>query len=111
MNRVLQTQERLLELCRLGTKTLEVRIANPTIRAIRPQHVVTLKSSNSQLQVRIRTVREYRTIADVLSGEDPARIFPGRTRTEIVSEWRGYFPVNVEEREGIRVFEIELVSA
>ncbi len=82
--RTIRVKQRFFDLIRSGQKTLEVRIGYENIKRIRPGEHIQLVTFQSTLEVRVKTVRHYRTFRDMLSAEPYQKIAPDSPSEEDV---------------------------
>ena len=92
-----------------GSKTLEVRVAYPNLRGIKPGHMVTFECGRECLLVKVKDVRYYQTFVSMLEKEDCRLIAKNKTKQEVLSIFQLIYPPQ-KEALGILVFEVELIN-
>lgn len=92
-----------------GRKTLEVRVGYNSIKKLRSGQLLQLETGHTSGVVRIKSIRIYRSFADMLSSESWREIVPQvSTEAEALKLLRGIYPAG-KERLGVHVIEIEKV--
>ena len=97
-----------LELIADGTKTVEVRVGYPRMRAIRAGQELTFVSGARRVPTRVVRVSEYESFEAMLDHEDPRSIGGdlGENRDELLAVIRSIYPPE-KERLGVLAIEIE----
>lgn len=103
--RSLRIQSRYLSMIKSGEKNIEVRVAYDHIKKIKPGDGIRLVSGPEQVVRRVREVRRYSSIAQMLEHEDVTQVLPGLDRDEARERLRGIYPPE-KERLGIIVFDL-----
>lgn len=90
-----------------GRKTLEVRVGYDNIRRFVPNDLVQLETGLTSGVVRIKAIRIYRSLDEMLSSEPWQEIVPQvHNRQEALTLLQGIYPPD-KERLGIHVLELE----
>jgi ASC-1-like (ASCH) protein len=84
-NHSLTIYEENLQLIKSGLKTLEVRLEDDKISKIKPGDIIKFMSSATEIRVRIKDVRRYQSLEELVANEDANKILPGRTVDQILS--------------------------
>ena len=92
INKKITIRDDYLQLIKNGKKTLEIRVAYNRIKEINIGEVVELCSEADTVRVRIIGIRNYTSFDDLLSKEDPQKIIPGLSNTEVASILREIYP-------------------
>jgi ASC-1-like (ASCH) protein len=103
--RLMRVKRHFLELIRSGKKTLEVRVGYPNIRTIQPGERIRLASRTESLIIRVKDVRVYTSLDEMLSAEKVQDIAPGQSDTQISKLLRDIYPPHLEKK-GVYVLEI-----
>jgi ASC-1-like (ASCH) protein len=90
-------------------KLLEIRVAYPNLKGIKPGSTVTFECGHDHIVVKIKDVRCYQTFVSMLEKEDHHLIAKDKTKQEVLNICRLIYP-SQKESLGVLVFEIELVS-
>ena len=92
-----------------GRKTLEVRVGYNSIKRLKVGELLQLETGHTSGVVRIKSIRVYRSFADMLATEPWREIVPQvSTEAEALKLLWGIYPTG-KERLGIHVIEIEKV--
>lgn len=92
-----------------GRKTLEVRVGYNSIKKLRSGQLLQFETGHTSGVVRIKSIRIYRSFADMLSSESWREIVPQvSTEAEALKLLQGIYPAG-KERLGVHVIEIEKV--
>jgi 8-oxo-dGTP pyrophosphatase MutT (NUDIX family)/ASC-1-like (ASCH) protein len=77
-----------------GRKTIEVRVATPSRRDIGVGDTVVLhdRDTGRELDITVRRITAYSSLADLLSSEDAGRIDPDRPPGELLADLRDIYP-------------------
>lgn len=105
--RPLRTKQRYLDLIKRGQKTLEVRVGYEHIRTIKSRELIKFCSRNETLIVRVKDVRKYQTLYDVIENEEATQIIPGLSMPEVLKTLQEIYPPAFE-RFGVIVIEIQV---
>lgn len=103
--RTLRIQNRYLSMIKNGQKTLEIRVAYDHIKTIKPGDLIKLVSSSDQIICRIRKIRRYPDLDQMLRHEDVERALPGLKPDEALQRLREIYPPDKEQL-GIVVLEL-----
>ncbi len=107
--RLIRTKRRYLDLIKDGQKTLEVRVGYEHIRTIQPGERIKFCSRTQVVIARVRSVRKYPTLADMLKHEKATRIIPELPESKVLEVLREIYPPELE-RLGVVVLEIQVSS-
>ncbi len=106
MARTLWIKEQYLRHILAGDKTIEVRVAYPNIRRLKPGDAVRL---NDKHPATIRRVARYRSFEELLQSEETTRIAPHLDRQALLSALRAIHPPE-KEALGVVALELELTQ-
>jgi ASC-1-like (ASCH) protein len=97
-----------LELIANGTKTVEVRVGYPRMRAIQAGQELTFVSGDRRVPTWVRRVTEYPSFDAMLDHEDPRSIGGdlGEDRGELLAVIKTIYPPE-KERLGVLAIEVE----
>jgi ASC-1-like (ASCH) protein len=97
-----------LELIADGTKTVEVRVGYPRMRAIHAGQELTFVSGARRVPTRVVRVTEYESFDAMLDHENPRSVAGdlGENRDELLAVIRGIYPPE-KERLGVLAIEVE----
>lgn len=90
-------------------KRLEVRVAYPNLKEIKPGSIVTFEYGRDRIVVKMKDVRRYQTFVSMLEKEDHRLIAKDKTKQEVLGIFRSIYPPQ-KEALGVLVFEVELIS-
>lgn len=90
-----------------GRKTLEVRVGYNSIKRLKAGELLQLETGHTSGAVRIKSIRIYRSFADMLSSEVWQQIVPqAKSEEEALRLLRKIYPDH-KERLGVHVIEVE----
>lgn len=90
-----------------GKKTLEVRVGYNSIKRLKAGELLQLETGHTSGVVRIKSIRIYRSFADMLAAEPWQQIVPqAESEKEALHLLRKIYPLH-KERLGVHVIEIE----
>ena len=90
-----------------GLKTLEVRVGYNSIKRLKAGELLQLETGHTSGVVRIKSIRIYRSFADMLAAEPWQQIVPqAESEKEALHLLRKIYPPH-KERLGVHVIEIE----
>ena len=90
-----------------GRKTLEVRVGYNSIKRLKAGELLQLETGHTSGAVRIKSIRIYRSFADMLSSEVWQQIVPqAKSEEEVLRLLRKIYPDH-KERLGVHVIEVE----
>ena len=93
-----------------GRKTLEVRVAYPSILSIQPGQCMRMVSGTEEQVVRVKDVRKYTSHAEMLRVEDYAKIAPDvASEADLMRLLQEVYPPE-KEKLGVVVLDIEPVT-
>ena len=90
-------------------KRLEIRVAYPNLKGIKPGSIVTFECGRDRVVVKMKDVRRYQTFVAMLEKEDYRLIAKDKTKQEVLDICRSIYPPKKESL-GVLVFEVELIS-
>lgn len=99
-----------LKLIKDGTKTVEVRVGYPRMRAIHPGQELTFVSGDRRVPTLVKRVTEYPSFEAMLDSEDARSIGGdlGESREKLLSVIRDIYPPE-KERLGVLAIEIAVI--
>lgn len=105
--RSLRIHNRYLSMIKSGQKKLEIRVAYDHIKKIRSGDLIRLVSNSNSDQVvrRVREVRRYAGLAQMLQHEDIEQVLPGLKPQEALERLREIYP-REKERRGVVVLDL-----
>lgn len=103
--RSMRVKQRFLDQIEASRKTLEVRVAYANIRTIQPGELIRLESASAKKVIRVNEVRNYQNFDQMLEVEDPGRIVPDMSRSEVLDLLKVIYPPE-KERLGVVVLDI-----
>ena len=90
-----------------GRKTLEVRVGYNSIKKLRSGQLLQLETGHTSGVVRIKSIRIYRSFADMLAAEPWQQIVPqAKSQEEALRLLHNIYPLH-KERLGVHVIEVE----
>jgi ASC-1-like (ASCH) protein len=107
--RQIRVKQRFLDHIKMGTKTLEVRVAYDDLQSIRAGDRIRFASRDDYQIVRVREVRTYPSFVEMEQHESLHEIIPDATPEDVMKTLRGIYPPNKEGR-GILVLEVEPIA-
>lgn len=105
--KIMRVKQKYLDLIATGRKTVEVRVAYPSVTAIRKGERIRLMSHDRSEIIRIEDVRHYSNFESMLLHERAESIVPGKTETEVLILLREIYP---QDREALGVVAIEVLA-
>lgn len=103
--RTMRIKQRFYNLIYSGKKTLEVRVGYDTINRIQTGEHIRLVTHTGSFEVRVGSIRKYRTFEEMLGIELWERIAPdSRSKEEVLSLLKQIYPKN-KENLGVIVLE------
>jgi ASC-1-like (ASCH) protein len=107
----LYVEDRFIQMYRRGEKDIEARIGFRFVRQVAEVgYKIRFETSTTSVLVKVTGVREYASVEDLISCEDPSRIFPWTNRGSFRTAWRQMYKLQDEVENGIVVMEVELVE-
>jgi ASC-1-like (ASCH) protein/GNAT superfamily N-acetyltransferase len=103
--RSLRIHDRYLAMIKSGQKKLEIRVAYEHIKKIRRGDLIKLVSNSDQAVRRVREVRRYASLEQMLKCENIDHALPGLKRDEALQRLREIYPPQ-KERLGIVVLDL-----
>jgi ASC-1-like (ASCH) protein/ribosomal protein S18 acetylase RimI-like enzyme len=105
--RSLRIHNRYLSMIKTGQKRLEIRVAYDHIKKIRSGDLIRLVSNSDSDQAvrRVREVRRYAGLAQMLQHEDIEQVLPGLKPQEALQRLREIYPPE-KERRGVVVLDL-----
>ncbi|NJE01611.1 ASCH domain-containing protein [Thermococcus sp. JdF3] len=104
----LRVREEYLDHIKSGEKRIEVRVAYPQFRGMKPGDKIIF---NDQVPAVITGVKEYETFRQVLREEPIKKIFPDEPSFErAVKRFHGMYPKWKENRYGVIAIRFKLVG-
>lgn len=95
------------QLIKLGKKTLEGRIAYPSMRQIKKGDEVLLRTGGDEIKIRILDVREYRDFQEALRHENIAQLLPDIKPENALEVYERIYPAwKVKQYGGVLIFEL-----
>jgi ASC-1-like (ASCH) protein/ribosomal protein S18 acetylase RimI-like enzyme len=105
--RPLRTKQHYLDLIKSGQKTLEVRVGYEHIKTIEPGELIKFCSRTGAIVARVKDVRKYSTLSDMIKHEEANQIIPGLPESEVLKILREIYPPAFEKL-GVVVLEIQV---
>ena len=106
--RTMRIKQRFYNLIYSGKKTLEVRVGYDTINRIQIGERIRLVTHTGSFDVRVGSIRKYRTFEEMLDIEPWERIAPdSRSKEEVLSLLKQIYPKN---KENLGVIVLEFVK-
>ncbi|MBC7094982.1 ASCH domain-containing protein [Thermococcus sp.] len=103
----LYVREEYLEMIESGKKNIEVRVAYPQLRNIKPKDKILF---NNTIPAEVLTVKQYETFRQVLREEPIERIFPDKPSFEqAVKRFHNMYPKWKENRYGVLAIKFRLL--
>ncbi|MDP9249049.1 MAG: ASCH domain-containing protein [bacterium] len=112
IERVAFTNEQSYSQIMSGQKTADLRAAANTLTTLKPGYIVEFRTTGvkEKISVRVKEVRKYKTVEEVLAGEDMEKLFPGMSPEEINENTSGVRGEDIKQHGGI-VIEFEKVES
>lgn len=107
--RSLRIYQRFFIMIQDGRKTVEVRVAYPSMKRIKVGDTVRFIGRSSNCDRLVTRVVLYRDFSEMMAAEDPVKINPEKSASDQLEEIRGIFPPN-KERLGVIAFEYEPID-
>lgn len=105
--RVMLIYRQYFDLIKNGTKTIEVRVAYPSMKSITVGTLIAF-NDDPDCTCRVKRVAQYKTFDDMMVAEDPVKIHPTLSADEQLADIKRIFPPE-KEKLGVIVFEFEKV--
>ena len=105
--RVMRIYREYFNMIKDGLKTIEIRVAYPSMRSITPGTII-LFNDDPSCERRVKRVSQYKTFREVMEREDPEKINPTKSAEQQLTDIRQIFSPDKEQL-GILVFELENV--
>lgn len=103
-------KRKYFEMIKSGQKTLECRIKYPSLTKIKVGETANFFWENQSLKVRIKNIRYYKALKEMLSNEEVDRLVPGMSYQNALREYESIYPEwKVAKFNGLIVFEFEIV--
>lgn len=102
MRREVRVHRHILSLIMSCAKDLEVRVAIPYFKQVQVNDTLVFSPNCVRY---VKAIRTYQSFDQMLKSENPERIGPGYTATQILSELQCIYPTHLE-RLGVIVFEL-----
>jgi ASC-1-like (ASCH) protein len=99
-----------LQLIASGEKTIEVRVAYPSMKGIAPGQLLRFFAGNEQCLARVKRVSAYASFEELLDHEDAQAIGTTQSREELLGLIREIYPPE-KEALGVLAIEVERMSA
>ncbi len=96
--------EDILPVIKTGRKSLEIRVADEKRKKVRKSDFIIF---NQQTIRRVVGIRRYPSFVEMLKIEDPEKIMPGWTATQILTGLRKIYTPQ-QEAQGVLVFELQV---
>ncbi|MDV3104416.1 MULTISPECIES: ASCH domain-containing protein [Thermococcus] len=104
----LKVHEEYLEFIRSGEKRIEVRVAYPQLRGIKPGDRIIF---NDSIPAIVTEVKRYETFRQVLREEPIEKIFPDEPSFErALKRFHGMYPKWKENRYGVMAIKFKLLG-
>jgi len=104
--RTMRIKQRFFDLINSGQKTLEVRVGYDAINRIQAGEQIQLSTQTSNLQVKVRAIRRYRSFEAMLAKESFKNIAPDvSSQAELLALLKQIYPAN-KEKLGVVVLEL-----
>ncbi len=104
----LRIRDEYLDMIKSGKKRIEVRVAYPQLRDIKPGDKILF---NNSIPAVVTGVKRYETFRQVLREEPIEKIFPdGPSFERAVKRFHGMYPKWKENRYGVMVIRFKLVG-
>ncbi|ASJ00983.1 ASCH domain-containing protein [Thermococcus gorgonarius] len=104
----LKVHEEYLEFIRSGEKRIEVRVAYPQLRGIKPGDRIIF---NDSIPAVVTEVKRYETFRQVLREEPIKKIFPDEPSFErALKRFHGMYPKWKENRYGVMAIKFKLIG-
>lgn len=87
-----------------GRKSLEIRVADAKRKKVRKSDFITF---NQQTTKRVVAIRKYPSFVEMLKMEDPEKIMPGWTSSQILTGLTEIYTLDQEEL-GVFVFQLQV---
>ncbi len=107
--KTMRVKQIYLDFIAQGKKTLEVRVAYSSMKAMRAGERIQLMSNNKQLIIKINDTRHYKTFDEMFSREDASKIVPGKNTQEVGQVLKEIYPPD-KEKLGVVVLDITAES-
>lgn len=101
----LRIQNRYLSMIKSGRKKIEVRVGYDHIKKIKPGDLIRLDSESDQVACRVREVRRYPSLEQMVEHEDIEQVLPGLKPDEALRRLREIYPPQ-KEKLGIIVLDL-----
>lgn len=105
--RVMRIYRQYFDLIKNGTKTIEVRVAYPSMKSITVGTLI-LFNDDPGCTCRVKRVAQYRTFDDMMAAEDPVKINPTLSARQQLADMKKIFPPE-KEKLGVIIFEFKKV--
>jgi ASC-1-like (ASCH) protein len=105
--RTMRIYKQYFDLIKNGTKTIEVRVAYPSMKSITVGTVI-LFNDDPDCSCRVKRVAQYKTFDEMMAAEDPQKIHPTLSADEQLTDIKRIYPPE-KEKLGVIIFEFEKV--
>ena len=95
-----------------GQKTTDLRVATNSLTTLKPGYIVEFRTMGvkEKILVRVKAIRKYKTVEEVLSHEDLKKLFPGAQPDEINKNTSGIRAEDIKRHGGV-VIDFEKLPA
>ncbi len=102
-------RKEIFDMIASGEKTLELRVAFGSFRAISIDEKILFSSgSGEEVSTKVTDTRFYRNIADVSGGEDLNKLLPGISAEKAAELAKQFFSDDDIEKHGLVILEFEI---
>lgn len=99
-------KKRFLDLILANKKSIEVRVCYPFLKTLKAGDRLFF---NRQYPYKIKRISKYKNFRELLKNEDPDKIYPGKSKEELLKELKRLYPPK-KETLGVMAIEIKAVS-
>ena len=104
-------KQEFLEMIKYGRKTVEVRIAYPDLDGISAGDHIRFRSRRDEVIVRVKAIRRYKSISEVIQNENTAKIAPQVPLAHLRQLARQLFSESHIKIHGLIVIEFEKIES
>lgn len=104
---VIRIYKKYFDMIKDGSKTIEVRVAYPSMKKIRVGDVIWF-NDDPNCKRRVKRVASYVSFREMMKSEDPKKINPNDSAEQQLSDIGKIYPPH-KEKLGVLTFELEVV--
>lgn len=104
---VIRIYKKYFDMIKDGSKTIEVRVAYPSMKSIRVGTIIWF-NDDPNCKRRVKRVGSYASFHEMMKSEDPKKINPHDSAEQQLSDIGKIYPPH-KEKLGVLIFELEAV--